>query len=433
MNSNYEKSADDEIRRYLKLSAATVFAFLIGVGAWAYTSELTSAVIASGSVTVAGHVKRIQHSQGGTVRSILVRDGSKVRAGDQLIQLDDTLAQTSLSAVVGELDQLDCRKLRLIAERDGLTEMTVASALVRLDDVQFAEHYRAELALFLARKEAMQTKKRQFDEQIRQVRQQSQGIAARLLANEEELAWVSQQRDRMEGLSKEGLVQFSRLAEVQRAKAQLDGERGQITSDSAVVDTKIAEIEAQIMQLDRDRHAEVLAELVEVNGQLAKLRKQKAGIDDEIQRARIMSPVGGIVHELALHTVGGVLGPGETAMEIVPDDDVLLVDAKVIPTDIDRVSIGQAASLRLTGFNQRTTPELQGILVEVSPDVSFNQQSGESWYSARIEIDKAAVAAAPKLVPGMPVEVLIATGKRTALSYLVKPFADQVTLAFREN
>jgi HlyD family secretion protein len=431
-----QSPANKAIRRYLLLASVTVGGLVVGAGGWAATMNITSAVVGTGVVGIEGNTKKIQHGQGGTVGEIRVTEGMAVHAGDVLIRLDGVEAKTSLAAAVKEMDQLEARRLRLLAERDGRDELIdPIEQMARLDDGQFVEGLRSETSLFKARREQIDSKKSQLREQIAQITRQREGTAKRLDANAEEISWAKQQGDRIENLAKEGLVQFSRLADSKRTVAQLDGERSQFVSDNATAEKRISEIEMQITQLDKDRRAEVLTDMLDTEAKLSKLSEQRLALEDQIAHLDIRSPVDGIVHQLATHTVGGLLSPGETAMSIVPTHDALTVEAKIKPTDVDQVATGQMARLRFSAFNQRTTAEIEGKVESLSPDVSANQQTGETWYSARIAIsaDERAKLGGLVLIPGMPVEAYIKAEPRSVLSYLVKPISDQMERAMREN
>lgn len=435
-SENQESPANKAIRRYMLLAGATLSVLVVGAGGWAATMNISSAVIGSGVVGVEGNTKKIQHGKGGIVKEIRVGNGAMVHAGDILLRLDGVEASTSLSATSKEIDQLDARRLRLIAERDGSEELIAPLQQVsRLDDGQFIEGLKSETTLFEARREQIVAKAAQLKEQIAQIARQRDGTRQRLLANAEETSWSGQQAGRLENLAKSGLVQFSRLADSKRIVAQLSGERSQLLSDEATAEKRITEIELQIAQLHKDRRAEVLADLLDTEGRLAKLREQRLALEDQIANLDIRAPVDGIVHQLATHTIGGFLSPGETAMNIVPTRDMLTVDMRIRPTDVDQISIGQAARLRFSAFNQRTTSEIEGRVESLSPDVSSNEQTGETWYSARIAISQQERAKLGDLalIPGMPVEAYIKSQPRTALAYLIKPISDQMERAMREN
>ncbi|KPF41418.1 HlyD family type I secretion periplasmic adaptor subunit [Rhizobium sp. AAP43] len=420
------------IRNYSLLAFVTMLILVIGFGGWAATAKLSGAVIGHGVVVVDGNVKKIQHRAGGIVGEILVRNGARVALGDLLIRMDDTITRANLAIVTKQIDQLSARRLRLVAERDGLAAMAMSDISETEDG---GSYVRAEEALFAARQEALQSQQSQLRQRIDQIGQETAGLTVRLKAKEQELSWVEQELVRVRSLSGQQLIQFNRLAELERLKAQLDGERGQLIAEIARAGTRVTETELQILQLDQDRRTEIVTELRDVDNKLAELEEQQITAEDELKRVDIHSPQDGIVHELAVHTIGGVVAPGETVMQIVPSNDSLVVEARILPGDIDQVHPGQDAVLRFSAFNQRTTPEVFGRVETVTADLVSNPQTGDAWYSirTRIPVEEMAKLGNLTLLSGMPVEVFVKTGERTALSYLLKPLSDQLARAMIED
>ncbi|MCZ7488131.1 HlyD family type I secretion periplasmic adaptor subunit [Rhizobium rhizogenes] len=436
MNPTRPSPASRSIRLYTITGVCTLALMVFVVGGWAATANLSGAVIGTGTVVVDGNVKRIQHREGGIVGEIRVRNGTFVKAGDLLIGLDDTVTRASLSIITKQIEQLSARRMRLVSERKNAERLTAPVALsAEIDKADGTEYIEAETALFIARKRTIDGQKAQLAQRIDQIRQENEGLVVRRDAKEEELSWIGQELVRVRSLNEQQLIQFNRLAELERLRAQLDGERGQLMAEIARAATRITETELQILQLDQDRLAEVLTELRDLDNKLAELSEQKVTAEDQLKRIDIRSPQDGIVHELAVHTIGGVITAGETMMQIVPINDLLVVETKIQPADIDQLHVGQQATLRFSAFNQRTTPEIAGYVKMVAADLLNNPQTGESWYSARIEItpEELAKLGNLNLLAGMPVEAYIKTGERTALSYLVKPLSDQIAKAMREE
>lgn len=424
------------IRNQMTIGLITVAVLVAGFGGWAFTANLSSAVMAMGNLVVEGNIKRVQHREGGIVGQINVREGDLVGENDLLVRLDDTLTRASLAIVEKQLDQFDARRMRLFAERDDATELAVPESLAaRRDDPAIAELVESEIALFKARNRAIEGQKRQLRERIGQIEQEKVGLAARRDAKGEELELIEEELKGVEDLYKKGLISMPRYAELRRVKAQLAGELGQLIAELARAATRITETELQIIQLDENRRAEVLSELREIDARVAQLSEQRNAAADQLRRIEIRAPQAGIVHQLQVHTVGGVIGPGETLMQIVPSENTLVVEARVQPTDIDQVHVGQIARLRFSAFNQRTTPEIDGHVLLVGADLVRHEMTGEAWYVAKIgvEADELARLGNLGLIPGMPVEAFIQTGERTASSYLLKPLTDQLARAFREQ
>lgn len=436
MNTPSDSPAARSIRNYSIAATITILVLLIGMGGWASVTKLNGAVIGMGTVVVDGNVKKIQHREGGIVGKIAVHNGLRVEAGDVLIKLDDTITRANLAIVTNQIDQLVARRLRLVAERDNLIGMeTSPDPSKRSENTEFLEYLAAEQALFSARSQTLAGQKAQLRQRVDQIGQETEGLTVRRHAKEEELSWIGQELVRVRSLNDKQLIQFNRLAELERLRAQLDGERGQLIAEIARTATRVTETELQILQLDQDRRAEVVTELRDVDNKLAELAEQRVTAEDELRRVDILAPQSGFVHELAVHTIGGVISPGETIMQIVPVNDTLVVEARVQPADVDQVHIGQNATLRFTAFNQRTTPEIFGEVRIVAADLITNQQTGESWYTVRIHIppDELLRLGNLPLLAGMPVEAFIQTGERTALSYLIKPLNDQIARALREE
>jgi HlyD family secretion protein len=252
-------------------------------------------------------------------------------------------------------------------------------------------------------------------------------------AKKREIELIGQELEGVRELWRKNLVQIQRVTALERDAARLEGERGHLIAATAQSKGKISEIELQIIQIDQELRSEVAKELREVQAKIAELVERKIAAEDQLKRIDIRAPQDGVVHQLTVHTVGGVITAGEAMMVIVPEADNLTVEAKLNPQDIDQVHAGQNAALRFSTFNQRTTPELTGVVTRVSADLTTDQRTGMSYYTVRISIPENEVArlGGLKLLPGMPLEAFIQTGERTVLSYLTKPFTDQAARAFR--
>ncbi len=435
-DSPRKSRASRSIARSMTVAVAAIAVLILGIGGWAATSKLAGAVVAPGMVVVEGNVKLVQHRSGGIVGEIRVKNGSRVAAGDLLIRLDATITRANLAVITKQIDQLTARRMRLAAERDEAAEVTVPDELkARLSEPEVADYVKAEEALFKARKRTIEGQKAQLGERIDQIRQESEGLVARRAAKDDELKLIEEELAGVVTLHEKQLTPFSQVAALQRVKAQLAGERGQLTSEVARAATRITETELQILQLDQDRRAEVLTELRDIENKLAELAEQRVAALDELKRVDILAPQAGLVHELAVHTIGGVIAPGETIMQIVPVNDTLVVEARVRPADIDQLHAGQQAVLRFSAFSQRTTPEIFGTVETIGATLSASKETGETWYTVRIDMSREEIARLGNLVlqSGMPVEAFIETGERTALSYLTKPLADQIARAMRED
>ena len=424
------------IRRHIVLGLAAVMLVAGGIGGWATTTEISGALIAPGSVVVESSARKVQHPSGVVVGEIAVTGGLNVAAGDILIRLDETMTRANLQIVSKTLDEMTTRRARLRAERDGASEMSWPSAFRnRRQDESIIELMADEQRLFELRSSTRLGQKRQLRERIAQLREEANGIIAQQAAKSQELVLVNNEVEGVRELWSKQLIQMNRLTALEREAARLDGERAQLIAAAAQGRGKISEIELQITQIDRELASEVGRELREIDGKAGEYAERKVAAEDQLRRIDIRAPISGTVHELNVHTVGGVISAGEQLMLIVPASERLTVEARVSPQDIDQVRVGQTAALRFSAFSQRTTPEINGAVSRVSADVTTEQRTGIAYYTARIAIgpDELARLGDVRLVPGMPVEAFIKTADRTVGSYLTKPLFDQVARAFRER
>lgn len=401
--------------------------------AWGVFAQIAGAVVAAGRVAVESSVKKVQHREGGIVSDLLVRDGQHVTAGQVLVRLDSTISSANAIGVTDEFDQLTARRLRLDAERRGLADIGVSSPAGA--SANFQAMLAAERRLMATRGAARRQRKAQLQEQITQSMKEIEGVQAQVVSQERQQVLIEGELAGVRSLYDRGFAPVTRLNELSRESERLTGQRGELTASVARNRTRISEIRLQILQVDSEAMAEVMAELKETEIKLTQLTEQKVTADDQMRRVDIRSPVSGYVQQLAVHTKGGVISPGETLMLIVPENDALVVQAKIDPQHIDQVQAGRPAHVRFTSFSSRRTPELSGKVDMVSADAETDQQTGLTYYTARLSLDRGALPAAlvGRLVPGMPAEVQIETGSRSALSYLLKPLADQLHRSFREE
>jgi HlyD family secretion protein len=429
-------SSQRSIQRHLAAGAAVVALLAGGVGGWAATTEFAGAVITSGSVVVDSNIKKVQHLTGGIVGELLVHDGDRVSAGDVVVRLDDTVTRANLAIVKKGLDELVGRKARLEGERDGRQSIKFPDEmLARKSDPDVAHVMESESKLSDLRRSARQGQKAQFRERIAQLQEEARGLVAQQGAKDQELGLIGRELAGVKELWAKNLIQLTRLTALEREQARLQGERGQLIASAAQIKGKIAETELQIIQVDQDLSSDVAKEMREIEAKIGEFVERKVTAEDQLKRIEIRAPQDGTVFQLAMHTVGGVIAPGDTIMLIVPNADNLIVEAKVNPQDIDQLQLGQKAMLRFSAFNQRTTPEIAGAVIRVSADTTTDQRTGQSFYLVRVSMPPQEVArlGEVKLLPGMPVEAFIQTGERTVLSYLIKPLHDQFTRAFKEK
>lgn len=410
--------------------------FLVGsIGIMGAATDMSGAIISQGSLVVESSIKKVQHPSGGVAKVLLVENGKRVAKDDLLIRMDETVAQANLAAVTKSLWELEARRSRLQAERDAETEIKFPESLTSLSDVTAQAIVSGERKFFELRREAADGQKRQFKEQITQLNEQISGLSDQLAAKKQEAELVTNELGGVQQLWDQRLVSISRLSTLQREAARLLGERGQLTASIAQAKGRISETELKILQIDQDFRSDVAKELAEVRAKHAETFEKQVAARDQTEKLEIRAPQAGVVHELTIHTQGGVIAAGETIMTIVPDQDSLIVEAHVTPQDIDQVRPNARAVLRFTNFNQRTTPEIDGEVSRIGADVSRDDKSSPTYFVVRVAIPagQASRLGSTRLMPGMPVEVFIPTSERSLLSYLMKPLADQVHRAFREK
>ena len=430
-------TAHGSIRHHLALGIGISAALVVGVGGWATFTMISGAVIAPGQLVVESDVKKVQHPTGGVVGELRVHDGDRVKAGDVLIRLDETQTRVSLDIVRKALDELAARRARDEAERDGSSLVTFPIDLLeqRNRDSAVAQLLEGESRLFAARVAGREGQKAQLRERVAQLRQEIDGLTQQAAAKEREIALIGSELKGVRELYAKNLVPLSRVTALERDGARLEGERGQLVAGTASAKGKIAETELQIIQIDTDMRSEVGKDMAEIRGRWSEYVEKRVAAEDQLKRVDLRAPQDGTVHQLTVHTIGGLVTPSEPAMLIVPEADQLAVEVRIQPQDIDNVRMGQATVLRFAAFNQQVTPEINGVVSRVSADVSQDAKTGLVHYTARISIpeEQKARLGRVRLVPGMPVEAFMQLGDRTVLSYLTKPLTDQIAKAWRER
>ena len=410
-----KKTSDRELsmhgvhRRHILGVSLASLALVGGVGGWAASTEFAGAVIAQGQLVAGSNVKKVQHPTGGVVGELRVKDGDRVKAGDILVRLDDTQTRANLAIVTKALDELAARQAREEAERDGMETIEFPQDLLqRMDNPDVAKTVNGERRQFEIRRAAREGQRKQLNERIAQLREEISGYEAQIASKVTQIEWITKELKGVTELWEKNLVQYTRVTALERDRARIEGERGQLVAAIAQSKGKITETELQILQIDQDMRSEVTKDLADIRGKIAEYVERKVTAEDQLKRVDIRAPQDGFVHQLSVHTIGGVIQQGEQIMLIVPESDTLDVEAKIQPQDVDQVHIGQAAVLRFSAFNQRTTPELTGTVSRVSADVTEDQKTGAKYYTVRITVPENEVARLEglKLVPGMPVEFI---------------------------
>ena len=425
-------SFDRELRTGLRI---LLIAGVLG-GGWAIFVPLAGAVVVPGNLVVESNLKTIQHPTGGVVAEIKVQNGSRVAAGDLLVRLDATQAQASQQMVSKQLDEMRAKIARLSAERDDLPQLDIPAELAaRTDNDTVKALIASEQSLFKARYTARNSQKDLLQSKVAQLTEEISGLETQVDSRAKQLELIQGELAGVQDLYDKRLVPLTRLTSLQREAARLDGERGQLISSIAETKSKIGEAQLQIVRLDQDFRTDVVKDLGDAKGKEAELVERSVAARDLLDRIELRAPTSGVIHQLAAHTIGGVVKAGDTIMEIVPDTENLQIEARVQPQDIDHVRAGQTAFVRFSAFNQRTTPQLTGDVSYVSADTSHDQQTNAPYFTVRVTLpdDERRRLAGQQLVPGMPAEVFMQTGSRTMMSYLFKPIVDQMRRAFVEQ
>lgn len=421
------------------LLAAMIIIGAIGGAAvaWSVFAPLEGAVVASGTVIVEGNVKKIQHPTGGIVGEIHVREGDRVEAGDLLLRLDETVTRSNLAIVMNDLTAQRARLARLQAFRDGLQEPTFPSDLVEAARASktILTMIEGEAKLGRFQRRTREEQKQQLLERIKQLRQEIKGLEEQQKSLVGQLEIARKELDDLTPLYRAGNLQRTRMTNLEREVLRNQGLLGDTLAKIAQSQAKIAETELQIVQGDHDFITDVIKQLRETETRINELQQRKIAAEDQLERLDIRSPISGQVHQLSVHTIGGVITPSETLMLIVPSSDRLIVEVRVSPSDIDQLSVGQETRVRFSAFNRRTTDELIGSVLRIAADLTRDPQMNISYYTVGISVAEKELANLGdlKLVPGMPAEVFIKTGERTLASYLIKPLRDQMERAFRER
>lgn len=421
-------------RRERLIGVASVAGLLLLVGLF-HVITIGGAVIATGQVMVQGKPRPVQSLEGGVVRALHVRNGDSVAAGDVLIELDPTITEINRDIVLGRLAELITRRSRLEAEEQGLPDVVPPDLPPQLDRRTAEKHLAGQRELFRSRRSVLETRKAQLQERTRQQEAQIEGIEAQIEATRTQAGFVDHEVRNLMTLREQGLVPESRLLELQGRQAALWGQIALHRSELVRTRNAIRDARLEVVQTEREFHEKVVTELREVSAKIEENRLELARIESTLARLDVRAPVAGIVHEMQVWTAGGVIAPKETLLTVIPVADGVDFEVHVAPDAIDTIHLGQKARVRFPAFDRRSTPELSGAISLISPDAIRDPATGRTFYRinltlARAELDR---LGGLDLVPGMPIEAFLQTKERSVLNFLVKPFTDQLSHAFREG
>lgn len=424
------------LTRHTRAAASVVLALVVATGLWAATATFSSAVVAPATVVVSGKAKQVQHREGGVIAAIKVREGDLVSAGTLLIQLDDTQPRSELAIQKAQLHALVARRARLMAELASATRIAPpADPGIDAADPTFSEVWESERSQFEARRRLRDGHKAQHSERIVQIEEQVTGRAAQLGATRRQLATARLEVEDLRPLRKKGLVTSQRFNSLERSLFSLEGDEARSVAEMASAKAQIVEIRTQLANIDREAAAEMAKDLRETEDKLVEVREKLIVTHDRLAKTRILAPASGIVHQMAISNAGGVAAPGEMLMQIVPQSERLMIEAKIERGDVDRAARDQLVRVRLTSFDRRTTPELAGHVMRISADAETDPKTNASFYKVEIALadGDAARLGGATLRPGMPAEAYLETGSRSPLEYFVKPLTDQLARAFKER
>lgn len=407
-----------------------------GFGTWAGLTQISGAIIASGRIEVDQNRQVVQHPDGGVVAEIYVQEGDSVTEGQVLLRLDATLLQSTLSINENQLAELMARRGRLEAERDGRRDIEFDPLLMELAAhmPDAANLMAGQENLFRAREETNAAEIDQLEKRRGQITNQIEGIEAQQVALARQLELIEQELRDQQSLFDRGLAQAGRVLGLQREQARLTGSVGDLIAQKAQAGGRITEIDTQILKLGSDRREEAITTLRDLQLRELELREERRAMIEQMSRLEITAPVAGVVYDMSVFALRSVLRPADPVLYIVPQDRALVINARVDAIHVDKLFLGQDVTLRFTALDQRRTPELTGRVTQISADAFQDEATRANYYRAEIvlvEGEKDRLPEGTTLIPGMPVETFIRTEDRTPIAYLLKPFTDYLSKAFR--
>lgn len=429
-------NTDRSLRRTQIFGFVSILAMLVAFGAWTALADLNGAVIAPATIVAESYSKKVQHREGGNILRILVKDGDLVQIGQDMVLLDPTETKAELDIIDSQLDELRVKKSRLEAQRDGATDLVLTPEMKQSSIKEGIKDIIAgQFRLLQSIEKTATSKKNQLNEQIGQLTDQMKGIDAQVTSGKTQLALIGSEVENLRALQKQGLVPASRVIDMDRETARLNGEQGQLAASKGSAEQKIGEIKLQIIQVDEELRNQALTDLRDADSKIAELEGRRISAASKLSHMSIKAPITGTIYQLTIHTEGGVVAPGETLMMIVPQGDDLVLQAQVAPNDINHVHVGQPAHVRFTSFNARVTPEIFAEVSQVAADTTRADAQSPAFYAIRLTISAKELEKLGdnKLKPGMGAEAFIQTESRSPFSYLLKPLMDQWSHAMKES
>lgn len=428
------QALDQTIAKPARIGLLLVAVFVFGFAIWAAIIPLAGGAVAPGIISPDGSRKTVQHLEGGIIGKLHVRDGDIVQAGQALLVLEGIQPRANYDLLLNQHRTLFVTRLRLEAEKAGADGLDFPESL-QSGDAQLRSIMDAQLQLFNARRDSHRARGKVLRQRIEQTREQIKGFEAQVASATKQLEYIAEEVVGKKHLKEKGLLPKPELLRLQRAEAEIAGKRGEYAAAIARAQQQISESELQLLTLDAERTDQIATHYDQVRNELASVEEKLVASKDVLNRTVITAPVSGAVVNLRFKTLSGVVQGGEPILDIVPSEDVLLIDARISPVDIDIVKAGLPAEVRLTAFSGRSAPRVEGIVRTVSADRLVDEHSRQPYYLARIEIDRESVKQVPqriKLIAGMPADVLIVTGERTLAQYMFEQITDALWRSFRE-
>jgi HlyD family secretion protein len=433
-----QASPDSLIRKPLIAGYLIILFFFIGLGTWASTAHIAGAIIARGVISPEGSRKTIQHLEGGIITEILVDEGDEVTAGDPLVILQGTQARASFKELRMKKHLFAAKLARLLAEQAGKDTVEFPDWLLEAEqeNSEVREITQAQVDLFVARNAVHSGRQAIGKKRIDETEEEISGLQSLIKSKRQQLASLAEELEAQKKLLERKMVARPAYLQLDRLRAEIEGEMAEAIADVARARQTIGETELQIINEGAIRLDEIVSDLADTRVELGSVGERLNAQLDVLSRTVIKSPVSGTVHNKRFYTTGGVIRPGQSIIDIVPLEVELLIDARINPVDIDVVLVGQETRIHFLSFSARRLPQITGFVRSISPDSLSDEVTGENYFRAFVEVPKpelAKLGEAQSINPGMPVEVLIMTGERTLLEYLVEPLRDSLRRSFREN
>lgn len=423
-----------QLRRSLRLTYYVIAALLLGLIAMASVIQTSGAVIGLGKLSVETSVKQLAHPTGGVIAEIFVKEGDRVRKGDPIVRFDSTVSGGSASMLGQSLEQLLAARARLTAERDGSGSIVFPPELANNPSPTAVSAMEEARRQFQVRAQLRSAEEAAIRQRIAQTEQEAAATRSQMESARKQNALIGPELESVRSLYARKLITVTRLNQMERTAAELTASAASSASNIARLQARVSELRVSAIELQRTARTQAAQELAAINAQLGDQKIRSIAATDAAERSLLRAPYPGIVEKLAYKTIGGVIPPAQMIAEVVPDGEALIVEAMVNPSDIDQIHMGQDATVLFATLNRQTTPELKGTLYYVAAEPTVDERSGASYFPVRVRVSEAELARlrGMKLKSGMPAEVFFSTGKRSLLSYLMKPLFDQFNRAFRE-